>query len=167
MRKRLTRPRIGAPMGALIIASLIPLAPCRAGGGATGTPTLSDVLITASRLDGGLTGASVSVISAQQIDDYPDQNLSDVLAQQAGVQVQDVFGAVNGTDATIDLRGFGAAATPKLFPPLGKRTPHGGWQTCGGPLKRRYQPARLGWYAATPCPAMTRQLRRYSPTPGP
>ena len=86
-----------------------------AGGGTDAGTTLPDVLITSSRLDVGVSGASISVITAAEIADSPGQTLADILAREAGVQVQDLFGGVDGADATIDLRGFGAAATPNTL----------------------------------------------------
>ena len=86
-----------------------------AGGGANAGTSLHDVLVTASRLGAGVVGASVSVITAAEIEDSPGQTLQDILARQAGVQVQNLYGGVDGADSTVDLRGFGAAATPNTL----------------------------------------------------
>lgn len=95
------------------LASLAPLA--WAGGGTSAGTALRDVLVTASRLNAGIAGASVSVISAAEIADSPGQTLQDILARQPGVQVQNLYGGVDGADSTVDLRGFGAAATPNTL----------------------------------------------------
>ncbi len=70
---------------------------------------------TASRLGDGMAGASTTVITADEIERSPGQTLQDVLARQPGIQVQNLFGGVNGTNSTVDLRGFGAAATPNTL----------------------------------------------------
>ncbi|MFZ9636275.1 MAG: TonB-dependent receptor, partial [Alphaproteobacteria bacterium] len=71
--------------------------------------------VTASRLGEGVTGASTTVITAEDIERSPAQTLQDLLSTQPGIQVQNLFGGVNGTNATVDLRGFGAAATPNTL----------------------------------------------------
>lgn len=77
--------------------------------------TIPDTLVTASRLGDGVTGASTTVISAQEIERSPGTTLSEILARVPGVQVKNLFGGVNGANASVDLRGFGAAATPNTL----------------------------------------------------
>ena len=72
---------------------------------------LPETRVTASRLGEGVTGASTTVITAEDIERSPAQTLQDLLSTQPGIQVQNLYGGVNGTNATVDLRGFGAAAT--------------------------------------------------------
>jgi len=76
---------------------------------------LPETRVTASRLGEGVTGASTTVITAEDIERSPAQTLQDLLSTQPGVQVQNLYGGVNGTNATVDLRGFGAAATPNTL----------------------------------------------------
>jgi iron complex outermembrane receptor protein len=75
---------------------------------ADGTP---QVLVTASRLSEGLAGAPVAVITADDIAQDPAADLPSILARQAGVQMFSLFGGVDGAQAAIGLRGFGATAT--------------------------------------------------------
>lgn len=59
---------------------------------------------------GGITGASTTVITREQIDRAPQASLADIIAREAGVQVTSLFGGVNSAQSTVDLRGFGASA---------------------------------------------------------
>ena len=56
---------------------------------------------------GGITGASTSVITREQIERAPQATLADIIAREAGVQTSSLYGGVNGVGTTIDLRGFG------------------------------------------------------------
>lgn len=73
--------------------------------------TLPETVVTASRLGDGVTGASTTVITAQEIERFPGETLQDLLSVQPGVQTQSVYGGVAGAGTVVDLRGFGAAAT--------------------------------------------------------
>ncbi len=79
---------------------------------AQGRPQLLPQLyVTSSRLGDGIAGASTTVITADDIARSPAQNLPEILARQPGIQVQTLFGGVNGARTVVDLRGFGATAT--------------------------------------------------------
>lgn len=71
---------------------------------------LPETVVTASRLGEGVTGASTTIITAQDIERFPGETLQDLLSSQPGVQSRSVFGGVAGAGSTIDIRGFGAAA---------------------------------------------------------
>lgn len=71
--------------------------------------------VWASRTGAGITGASISVITAEDIARSPAQSLPDILAQQTGVQVMHVIGSPTGNDNLIDLRGFGAFAQSNVL----------------------------------------------------
>ncbi|MPZ39735.1 MAG: TonB-dependent receptor plug domain-containing protein [Rhizobiales bacterium] len=58
-----------------------------------------------------ITGASSTVITAQEIERSPGQTIQDVLAREPGIQVRSLFGMVNGASTSVDMRGFGAAGT--------------------------------------------------------
>jgi iron complex outermembrane receptor protein len=60
---------------------------------------------------GGVTGASTTVISREDIERSPAQTLPDILSREPGIQVQNLFGGVNGARSVVDMRGFGAAAS--------------------------------------------------------
>jgi iron complex outermembrane recepter protein len=58
-----------------------------------------------------VTGASTTVITRAEIERSPGQTVQDLLAREPGVQVTNLFGSVNGTGSTVDMRGFGATST--------------------------------------------------------
>ncbi|MDI1262725.1 MAG: TonB-dependent receptor [bacterium] len=58
-----------------------------------------------------IVGASSTVITADEIAHSPSQTLAEIIAQVPGVQLQTLFGGVNGAKTSVDLRGFGAFAT--------------------------------------------------------
>lgn len=66
---------------------------------------------SAGPTDIGLIGASTSVITSEQIARSPGATIQDVIAQIPGVQLRSLYGSVNGSGTTVDLRGFGATAT--------------------------------------------------------
>ncbi|MES2600669.1 MAG: TonB-dependent receptor [Pseudomonadota bacterium] len=72
---------------------------------------LPPINVDASRLYGGIVGASTAVITAEDIARSPGQTIQDVLATVPGVQIKNLFGAVNGAGSVVDLRGFGAFAS--------------------------------------------------------
>src|SRR5262245_18656418 len=72
------------------------------------TIVLPGLLVTGSRIGTGITGASTTVITAEEIERSPSLTVQDILAREPGVQVQNLFGGVNGARSTVDLRGFGA-----------------------------------------------------------
>ncbi len=79
------------------------------------TQVLPTIVVTSSRLGGTITGASTSVITAEDIQHSPAQSLPDVLSQAAGVQIMHLFGSPIGTDDMVDLRGFGAFAQSNVL----------------------------------------------------
>lgn len=72
---------------------------------------LPPTVVTASRLNEGIRGTSTTVITAEEIARDPAATLQDILARQPGIQVQHLFGGVAGARDTVDMRGFGAAAS--------------------------------------------------------
>ena len=56
----------------------------------------------------GIVGTATSVITADEIRRSPGSNIQEIIAQIPGVQLQSLYGGVNGTGSTVDLRGFGA-----------------------------------------------------------
>jgi iron complex outermembrane receptor protein len=74
--------------------------------------SLPSINVDATRLGAtGIVGASTAVITAEDIARSPGQTIQDVLATIPGVQVQSLFGGVNGVNTTVDVRGFGAFAS--------------------------------------------------------
>jgi iron complex outermembrane receptor protein len=78
---------------------------------AQSTIPLPTIDVLTSRLGTGIVGASTSIISAEEIARSPGESLQSIIARQPGVQTWSTFGAVNGAGTTVDIRGFGAAAS--------------------------------------------------------
>lgn len=72
---------------------------------------LPPTVVTASRLYDGIPGTSTTIITAEEIARDPAATLQDILAREPGIQVQHLFGGVAGARDTVDMRGFGAAAS--------------------------------------------------------
>jgi iron complex outermembrane receptor protein len=71
-----------------------------------------NILVTATRLDTVNTRArgNTTIITAADIEDSTARTLPELLGREAGILGRSLFGN-NGTSATVDIRGFGAAAT--------------------------------------------------------
>jgi iron complex outermembrane receptor protein len=76
---------------------------------------LPPIDVTFSRLGGNITGASTSVITAEDIEHWPAQSLPDILSQATGVQVTHLLGGPTGNGDMVDLRGFGAFAQSNVL----------------------------------------------------
>jgi iron complex outermembrane receptor protein len=75
-------------------------------------PPASEVSAPSGPVAGTIvTGASTTVITRAEIERSPGQTVQDVLAREPGVQVTNLYGSVNGTGSTVDMRGFGATST--------------------------------------------------------
>jgi iron complex outermembrane receptor protein len=80
------------------------------GGVASDVPATGNVNGSASASGGGITGASTTVITREDIERAPQATLADIIGREAGVQAKSLYGGVNGAGTNVDLRGFGAAA---------------------------------------------------------
>jgi len=71
-----------------------------------------NILVTATRLDQQDSKAlgHVTIISASDIENSTARTVPELLAREAGILSRSLYGN-NGTRATIDIRGFGAAST--------------------------------------------------------
>jgi iron complex outermembrane recepter protein len=96
------------------LASMLSLAQHASAQDALVLPQIN-VSVTSSRVGEGITGASSSVITAEQIERSPAQSLPDILGQAAGIQVMHVLGGPTGTQDMVDLRGFGAFAQSNVL----------------------------------------------------
>ncbi len=101
-----------APLHAAILAALFsaPAITAQADDTATTPTQLDTVIVTATRsaqAENRLPG-SVTVISRADLDSSAANNVAEALRGVAGAQITDFYG--NGTNATVDLRGFGDAA---------------------------------------------------------
>lgn len=103
---RTTTALVTTALATAVLAGLVSVPQAHAQDGVT----LPELLVTASRTDAGVPGASTTVITSEEIARAPAQTLPDILARAPGVQVSNMYGGVNGARATVDLRGFGATA---------------------------------------------------------
>jgi iron complex outermembrane receptor protein len=78
----------------------------------TGTGTGDGSGGTGGRQFNGIVGTSSTVITAEDIAHSPFYTLPEILGQVSGVQLHSFYGGVNGAGTAVDLRGFGAFATP-------------------------------------------------------
>lgn len=83
-----------------------------AGNTAVGGEQTDKIIVTATRLDPDNSQARgyVTIITAEDIRRSTARTLPELLARQAGVITRSLFGN-NGSRATVDIRGFGAAST--------------------------------------------------------
>lgn len=79
---------------------------------ATGAGTGDGSGGTGGRQINGIVGTSSTVITAEDIAHSPYYTLSEIIGQVPGVQLHSFYGGVNGAGTAVDLRGFGAFATP-------------------------------------------------------
>ncbi len=93
-----------------IWGALVALAGLTAIAHAQETQVLPAIDVWASRTGAGISGASTSVITAEDIARSPGATLQEVLSQEAGIQTISTSGGKNGAGTTVDLRGFGATA---------------------------------------------------------
>lgn len=73
--------------------------------------TLPAINVTASRLYDTIVGTSTTIITSEDIASAPQLTIQEIIAQAPGVQLQSLYGGVNGVGTSVDLRGFGAFAT--------------------------------------------------------
>jgi iron complex outermembrane receptor protein len=81
------------------------------------TSTSSESVATGSGAPvvGGITGASTTIITSDDLTRAPQATLQDVLSREAGIQTTSLYGGVNGTGTTVDMRGFGVTAPSNVL----------------------------------------------------
>ena len=77
--------------------------------------TLPTIDVSSSRLGEGIAGTSTTVITAEDIQRAPESTLQDLLSREAGIQTSSLYGGVNGTGTTVDMRGFGVTAPSNVL----------------------------------------------------
>jgi len=70
---------------------------------------LPEIFVTNTRTNIGLPGSSTKVYSQDYISNSTATNLAELMGNIAGIQYRDLFGGPGQINATIDMRGFGAA----------------------------------------------------------
>ncbi|PZA10579.1 TonB-dependent receptor [Rhodopseudomonas palustris] len=124
MQSRPAAPRPCSALARALLASTI-LAPALSlATPAAAQDVLPEIVVsaTATRTSNAIIGTSSTVITADDIARSPAQTVQDIIAQTPGVQSTSLYGGVNGTGSSVDLRGFGATATSNtLFLINGRR----------------------------------------------
>jgi iron complex outermembrane receptor protein len=89
---------------------------CLSSAGAADTVPLGEVVVTATRYgeQSAVVPANVTVISNEDIQTSSARNIPDLLTTEAGIHVSDITG--NKRSFTVDLRGFGEAASAPTIP---------------------------------------------------
>ena len=64
---------------------------------------------------GGITGASTTIITSEDLRRAPEASLPDILSREAGIQTASFYGGVNGTGTSVDMRGFGITASSNVL----------------------------------------------------
>ena len=72
---------------------------------------LPAINVSSTRLPPGLTGASTTVLTTEDIARSPGLSLQEIIAQVPGAQVRSLRSGANGAETTVDLRGFGATGS--------------------------------------------------------
>ena len=71
---------------------------------------LPPIDVSSSRLGIGIIGASTTTITKDDIERSPQLSIPDLLAREAGIQIQSLYGTTGGAGTTVDMRGFGQTA---------------------------------------------------------
>ncbi len=79
-----------------------------------------ELLITPSkeqytRLSSGLAGASITIIDQALIKNEFNNDLADILETYSGIEIRRLYEGVEGTNSSIDMRGFGEASKSNVL----------------------------------------------------
>ncbi|MFZ5737255.1 MAG: TonB-dependent receptor [Pseudomonadota bacterium] len=124
MQSRPAAPRPCSALARALLASTILVPALSLATPAAAQDVLPEIVVsaTATRTSSSIVGTSSTVITADDIARSPAQTIQDIIAQTPGVQSTSLYGGVNGTGSSVDLRGFGATATSNtLFLINGRR----------------------------------------------
>ncbi len=81
---------------------------------------IPEILITPSkeqytRLSSGLAGANITIIDQEQLKNQFDKSLTDLLEVYSGIEIRRLYDGVEGTNSSIDMRGFGEASKSNVL----------------------------------------------------
>ena len=63
-----------------------------------------------SRLSSGLAGSFITIINDEEISKSKNKNIAEIISSYSGIQSRSIYSEVEGSNTTIDFRGFGEAA---------------------------------------------------------
>ncbi len=68
-----------------------------------------------TRLSSGLAGANITIINADEIQSQPNKNLPQILEMYSGIEIRRLYDGIEGTNSSIDMRGFGEASKSNVL----------------------------------------------------
>ena len=68
-----------------------------------------------TRLSSGLAGANITIINADEIRSQPNKNLPQILEMYSGIEIRRLYDGIEGTNSSIDMRGFGEASKSNVL----------------------------------------------------
>ena len=63
-----------------------------------------------TRLSSGLSGTNITIINSNDLKANQNENLPQILENYSGIEFRRLYGGVDGTNSSIDMRGFGEAS---------------------------------------------------------
>ena len=63
-----------------------------------------------TRLSSGLSGTNITIIDSNDLKANQNENLPQILENYSGIEFRRLYGGVDGTNSSIDMRGFGEAS---------------------------------------------------------
>ena len=68
-----------------------------------------------TRLSSGLAGSNITIIDESELKNNYDKNLPQILEMYSGIEIRRLFDGVEGTNSSIDMRGFGEASKSNVL----------------------------------------------------
>ena len=68
-----------------------------------------------TRLSSGLAGSNISIIDETMLKENYNKNLPQILEMYSGVEIRRLYDGVEGTNSSIDMRGFGEASKSNVL----------------------------------------------------
>ena len=63
----------------------------------------------------GLAGSNITIIDESELKNNYDKNLPQILEMYSGIEIRRLFDGVEGTNSSIDMRGFGEASKSNVL----------------------------------------------------
>ena len=68
-----------------------------------------------TRLSSGLAGSNITIIDESELKNNYDKNLPQLLEMYSGIEIRRLYDGVEGTNSSIDMRGFGEASKSNVL----------------------------------------------------
>ena len=76
---------------------------------------LINIRVTPSRIDKGIIGANTKIITQKDINKKSYSDLNDILSRESGIQLESLYGGIDGAKSSVKLRGFGEYASRNVL----------------------------------------------------